>query len=508
MTLRSRTRFLLVSSLVIVFLVSTRWALAAPPAASPDPQAVSQQEDKADKERKKKEDKAAQKDLRDAKADKDVLDELQPKMDAIAQGMLPLRYDDRFLQDYVNELGQSLVPKETPSGVLFSFRVLKDATPNAFALADGRTYVNTGLLAFVQNEAQLAFVLAHEISHVTQQHQVKRVRESRSFMRTVMPGLVGAALGGIVGGVVKGKEGAGEGALIGGAAGFAASLLSINAYDRKQEDEADLAGAKLLLDAGYDSREAVAFFDKLLKTFGDRDRFSNLLYASHSTNQDRMNNIRKILDGDLASRYNSLSSAGKLTLGTGQMQIYTSRMFRDVAIDYMDEYDRYDIAKALLESIVDYRARDPKTLWAIGRVYKMVGRTPADKAKGLDYLQRAAQIDERNMYPYINRDLALMQARFGAPSMPAAIESLKKYIQGHTAKYDEYPSDLEQIYDYLLIFGDSKWTAPRMENRILRVANQEPPPAPRAEPGTGADAKKALQPAPKPKKPGKSGMEQ
>lgn len=436
-----------------------------------------QQDDKAEKERKKQEDKSAQKELRDQKDNKDVLDEIQPDLDALALQMMGASYDDRFLQDYVNEIGQSLVPKETPPGVLFSFRVVKQPEPNAFALPDGRIYLTAGLLVFVQNEAQLAVVLGHEIGHVIQRHYIESVKESRSFSRTMLPGILGAAAGAIVGGIAKGKEGAAVGATIGLGAGAVYSVVTMNNYNRKQEDEADRMGVTLAMNGGFDPKEGANFFQKLVDTYGDQDRFKTYLWANHSRNVDRIKTVRALLDTQLASAYNSARSAGTLTVGSGQLNLYASRMIREVAILAMDDYDRYSFAKALLDSIVDYRARDPKTLWAIGRVYKTIGRTDADKSKALDYLQRAASIDERNMYPYIYRDLGLMQARLGGAQMPAAVESLKKYIRGHMDKYAAYPNDIEEMYDYLLIFGDGKWTAPKMDPVLIRAANPTPAPA-------------------------------
>lgn len=430
-----------------------------------------QQEDKAEKERRKQEEKVAKNAIERQQKRADIMDEIQPDVDALAVTLAKSVYSDRFLQDYVNEMGQRLVPKETPSGLLFSFRVLDDPTPNAMALPDGRVYVNSGLLVFVRNEAQLAAVLGHEIGHVIEDHAVKSIQDSRSFKKRVLPGLIGAAIGATVGALTKGKEGAAAGAAIGAVGGAVVSIISANSYSRQQEEDADRLGTRLAMDRGYDPKEAVAFFDHLSATFGDGDRFSNLLWGDHARNTERAAYLRRLLDNDLAASYNAARSAGSLTLGSGQMQLFASRMFRDVAIAYMDEYDCWDIAKKLLEAIIDYRARDPRTLWALGRVYKMVGRTDAERSRALDYLQRAAATDERGRYPFIYRDLGLMQARMGVETVPAAVESLKRYVRGHVDRYEEEPPDLDEMYDYLLVFGDSQWTAPRVDRSLIRAAS-------------------------------------
>lgn len=445
-------------------------------------------------------DRSEQRDAKQAREAVEMIKNIQEELDEYALTLLDAKYADPFLQDYVNEIGQRLVPKETPPGVLFSFRVLNDPVPNAMALPDGRIFVNTGLLVFVENEAQLAAILGHEIGHVTQLHYVQSVRNAKR--EQLLGGIIGTAAGGVLGAIFGGKKGAAAGATAGLAGGLVAAKIRMNSYSRKQEDEADRIGAMLALDQHYDAREGVSFFQKLTATFGDQDRFSNALYGKHSRNVERVSNLQALLGGELGSTYNQQRTAGLLTNGSGEMHMYTSRMTRDVALSLMDDFDRYDLAKPLLERIVDHRAMDPKTLWALGRVYKLVGRTETDRAKALDLLQRAAQLDERNLYPFTHRELGLMQARMG--NAPAAAESLKKYVLGHIGRHYEYPPDLGEVYDYLLTFGDHNWTAPAVEPLLVTArprwqddsgdAGVEASPAPKAPPARPPKGVKAAVP--------------
>ncbi len=472
-----------------------------------------QQESKADKAKREREEKAASKEGRDVVQNQQILEEAQPELDALAMMLIDARYDDRLLQDYVNSLGQRLIPKEAPAGLLFSFRVINDSTPNAFALPDGRIYVNSGLMVFVDNEAQMAMILGHEIGHVIEQHYAEALREARSPKR-LLPGLFAGLGGAAVGGAINGKEGARKGAELGAAAGLTYSFVfQMNSYSRKQEDEADRIGAKLAMDSGYDPKESLAFFQKLTNTFGEEDKFANLLWGKHSRNVERVASIRALLDSTLAENYNTARSAGRLSAGTGQLRLYASRMLRDTSIQYMDVYDRYDIAKKLLTSIEDYRSRDPITMWALGRVFTVVGRTDADRGKALDYLQHAVQLDQRGLFPFVLRDLGLAMATRGGPDMlRGAVDTLKKYVSMYVSSFAAYPSDLADIYDYLLVFGDSTWLAPKAEGALYVRANGPEPPAPTAAAGKpsvsppGAGSKvpptKTLTPAPI-KKPGR-----
>ena len=474
-------RTLIVGLAMLVGALSSPVLAAAPAGRSMEAAAAAQAsaaQERADRDRKK----AAERDARETREDEKILDEAQGAIDALALELLSLRYDDPFLQEYVNELGQSLVPSETPEGVLFSFRVINSREPNAMALPDGRIFVTTGLLTFINNEAQLAFALGHEIGHVVEHHYARSVREGRGRAR--VGALVGAGLGAVIGGLTKGKEGAVAGGAAGAVTGYAIAAVTMNSYSRQQEDEADRRGLMLALDRKFDVREGSGLFRRLADTFGDEDKFTNALWGRHSRNIERVENIDQLLGSELASRYNTLRGAGELTVGSAQMYLYTSAMIRDTAIWYMEADDRYDLAKGLLEQISEFRARDPKTLWALGKVYKTTGRTDADRSKALDLLQQAVRLDERGRFPMIRRDYGLMQARMG--NTAGAVESLKAYILNHLELHSTDPGDIDKMYDYLLTFGDSKWTAPRIDTRILRAEV----PAPAAPPAaTGAPTK-------------------
>jgi predicted Zn-dependent protease len=456
-------------------------------------------QDKSEKDRKR----AAERDAKDAREDAKLLDEAQESIDALALELLARKYDDPFLQEYINELGQSLVPSETPEGVLFSFRVINIREPNAMALPDGRVFVTTGLLTFVNNEAQIAFVLGHEIGHVVERHYARGIREARNRAR--VGALVGAGLGAVIGGISKGKEGAAGGAIAGAVVGWGVAAITMNNYSRQQEDEADRRGIMLALDRNFDAKEADVMFHRLATTFGEQDKFTNALWGRHSRNLERVENIDRLLAGELSTRYNAMRSKGDLSLGSAQMSMYTSAMIRDTAIWYMDADDRYDLAKGLLEQIAPVRARDPRTMWALGRVYKTIGRTDVDRGKALDLLQQAVRLDERGRFPTIRRDYGLMQARMG--NTAGAVESLKGYILNHVELTQSYPGDIDKMYDYLLTFGDSKWTAPKIDTHILRAegpAQTGPslaPPATASSANTAGSPRNTLRPAQAPVKP-------
>lgn len=170
-------------------------------------------------------------------------------------------YDHEQLGRYVEEVGQAVLQTSaytdpaTPSEIRntpFTFRVLDTETVNAFALPGGFVYVTRGLLAHLENEAQLAVVLGHEIGHVLGRHSSQQAADAQLGQL----GLIGAA---VLGQTVLGGS-AGETILNAGGTGVQLLMLK---YGRDAEREADQAGVAYAEFAGYDASEGAAFFETL-----------------------------------------------------------------------------------------------------------------------------------------------------------------------------------------------------------------------------------------------------
>ena len=151
--------------------------------------------------------KFAQKTAQDRERRDELRVKIQPSVDQIGIALSRTEYRDQLVGAYLNSLGQSMVPSEVDASVSFSFRVLHDIRPSAMALPDGRIFVTTGLLALVENEAQLAAVLGHEIAHVTEEHALEHFSRSQSGERRNR--IIGVATGGALGGILGGKKGGG-----------------------------------------------------------------------------------------------------------------------------------------------------------------------------------------------------------------------------------------------------------------------------------------------------------
>src|SRR5271163_4690301 len=164
-------------------------------------------------------------------------------------------YDNPILLRYVNALGQRIVPTGSPN--LYTFRLLLDPVPRAEALSTGTIYVSTGLVALLDNEAQLAYILGHEIAHVERRHAYNEIRNSileEEFDREKQADVdkkkkIFGAVAAVGGAAIGGAAGGASGALIGGGIGvlggaIGGALLFRNKFQPTEwstvfEDEAD-----------------------------------------------------------------------------------------------------------------------------------------------------------------------------------------------------------------------------------------------------------------------------
>lgn len=164
--------------------------------------------------------------------------------------------DDPEVEDYLNRLGKHLASQSEEARQEFDFFVLRDATLNAFAMPGGYIGVHTGLILAARSESELAGVLAHEISHVTQRHLARLLGKQNQAQ---MAGLLSIALA-----ILASRQSAdlAQGALI---AGQAAGVQHQLNYSRDFEQEADRLGLQLLEKAGFDVRGMAGFFDRLQK---------------------------------------------------------------------------------------------------------------------------------------------------------------------------------------------------------------------------------------------------
>jgi predicted Zn-dependent protease len=149
------------------------------------------------------------------------------------------------VEAYLNAVLRQLYAHPLREGSHLSVKVIVDPTLNAFALPNGALYIHTGMLARLENEAQLAAVLSHEVTHAIHRHGLKNYRNIKNQSAvlaafTVSTGGLGALLGGV------------------------GMMASVSGYSQDLEREADAVGFKMMVECGYDPRESSKVFRTLL----------------------------------------------------------------------------------------------------------------------------------------------------------------------------------------------------------------------------------------------------
>lgn len=180
--------------------------------------------------------------------------------------------NDEGMNSYLRAVARRLYPEFVDTIVV---RVLKDPELNAFALPNGSIYINTGILARMENEAQLAALLGHEIAHFTHRHgyQGHQQQKSSSALAASIRAL--------------GIPGVGE----------LVALSSIYGFSREMEAVADNIGFQRMQQAGYDSKEAVKIFDLLVFYAQKQDLKQPYFFSTHPKLKERIAHYNELIAG-------------------------------------------------------------------------------------------------------------------------------------------------------------------------------------------------------------------
>ena len=220
--------------------------------------------------------------------------------------------DDAQLQAYVNGIGQKMAALSERPQLPWEFHVVNDASVNAFALPGGFIFVTRGLLTHINNEAELATVMGHEIGHVTARHSVQQI--SKAQLATL-----GLGIGSILSpGIAKFANVAGQGL----------QLLFLK-YGRDAERQADELGFKYALADNYDVREMSSVFvtlERVSQVEGGGGKLPEWL-STHpapenrvTATQARLDTLSKSLSNTIVNRDQYLQRIQGLTFGEDPRQ--------------------------------------------------------------------------------------------------------------------------------------------------------------------------------------------
>jgi len=196
---------------------------------------------------------------------------------AEAEQQFPLLRDSE-VQSYVEEVGQRLVASIPPEfqhpEFRYYFKVINASDINAFALPGGPMYVNRGMIQAARSEGEMAGVMAHELSHVALRHGTAQATKAQKY--SLLAGIAGIA-GSILGGGNLGQLAAGS---------VGVYFLK---FSREYETEADLLGARIMANAGYDPRELANMFQTIQRQGGGGGGF----FSDHPSPANRYQRINQ-----------------------------------------------------------------------------------------------------------------------------------------------------------------------------------------------------------------------
>ncbi|MFA7346552.1 MAG: M48 family metalloprotease [Desulfurivibrionaceae bacterium] len=288
-------------------------------------------------------------------------------------------YDDPHLKEYVTAIGMRLAKVSHRPNLPYAFKVVNDSSPNAFAMPGGNIAITRGLLVALENEAQLAAVLGHELGHVTARHSLQNLQRGILFnigLQVLSYGSSGTSYG-----------------ILAQQAGQVAGALLDSSYSREEEREADRLGIDYMVKAQYSPKGAVELQEFLAQKSGEGEAlWLQGLFRTHPFSKERMRDNQYYID----SNYNWAMNNEAYVSGAGEFQRAMAPLRKTK--EAYDDYDKgrekeqaKDLAGAiaLYEQAVHKAPRQALLQNALGMAY-LKNDSPEQAKK---YLSKAVQLD-------------------------------------------------------------------------------------------------------------------
>jgi len=338
---------------------------------------------------------------------------------------------DKRLNTYITSIGNRLLAHSNKASFNFTFSIFNSSGINAFATPGGYIYVNKGLITTVENEAQLAGVMAHEIAHANARHVASIIEKSQKLNIAMLAAIIaGAFLGG-----------GGEASAAIAAFSVAGATSMTLKYQREHEEEADRLGIGYLVDTGYYPAAMVEFL-KIMKQYEFFSKTIPSYLQTHPGTDDRI----FYLDSLLQTQYRRKSGAGNIIGNFVRMQALIvldvdglNKRRRQLMESLQKDARNIDLLYALalteehlghtgaalenLNKALSLAPQDEDILKSIGLIYLKTGNAGLARP----HLLQAARINPENEQTM----LALGKAHFAAGDFQSALNCFLKF-QGKT----------------------------------------------------------------------------
>lgn len=309
---------------------------------------------------------------------------------------------NRVTDPQINQYVQDIVCK-LASSYCSDIRIYIMQVPefNASMAPNGTMQVWTGLILRAQNEAQLAYVLGHEIGHYLRRHTIQAWRDAQLKANLSVLFQIATAAAGV--GYV-------------GPLGDLVALGSIQAFSRDNEREADEVGFELITRAGYDPREAPRIWESLMKEHDASERGSpSIFFATHPPTDERIETLQ-------AKAQDAASQDGKFFLGKGEIETVALPLRATLLRDELRRGE-FKESQVLLDTLMDNDVGLGQLHFFQGELYRLRAE-PGDQEKALFAFQKALEFPDAP--PETHRALGLYF--FKAGELSKALAALKQYL--------------------------------------------------------------------------------
>ena len=361
-------------------------------------------------------------------------------------------YQDPILEDYLNQVADRLAPSELKGQEKVRIRVftIKDPSLNAFTYPTGSIYVHTGLLARLENEAQLAVVLGHEMTHATHRHALEFERSARNKALGFSIASIAASL------VIAEKAGAraekGDwrgaymfnqiGSILVGLGLQLGFIAAVNGFGRELEREADEVGLERTVTAGYDPRQGPRVFELLKDDRGDDPKLEVFFFGSHPRLDERISDMKELV----STRYSGAGGEGRVA-DTREFPMRMRVLVRDDAAENV-RIGRLGSAEAEVRKVLDLTPNDPVAHFLMGQIIEQRSAGAKDRAaadaqmdRALEAYEEATRLDPRYADPH--RAIGILRYKNGEKD--EALAAFRRYLE---LKPDA--PDAQQVKDYIL----------------------------------------------------------
>jgi len=326
-------------------------------------------------------------------------------------------YDDAELDNYLNRIVAKLQAHSIAPDFQIQIKILKDPNLNAFAYPNGVIYIHTGILARMDNEAQLAALISHEMTHCTHRHSLRIIRSIKD-----RPAYIAA-----VQDTLARISAVQDVARLLGATG---SMAAVSGYNRELENEADQVGLDLMAKANYDSSEALKLFEYLKQEIETEEIEEPFFFGTHPNVRQRIANVNKWLADNNNAKHTVAKNSAEFHARLQRVVLTNARL--DL------RRGRFDLARKTVARYLRLQPNDARAYYLLGEILRQ--RDGQDDASiAVHYYEKAISLDPT--YPEPHRAMGIIHYKEGAKLLAKKFfesclllspnASDKAYIQGY-----------------------------------------------------------------------------